>query len=49
MDDKAKDEPNKIFMPIEQELPSAALPQSYDKIRRMHRLLVANQFASFAE
>jgi hypothetical protein len=49
VDDKVKDEPNKVFMPIEQNLPSPQLPQSYDKIRRMHRLLVANQFASFAE
>lgn len=49
VDDKVKDEPNKVFMPIEQDLVSAQLPQSYDKIRRMHRLLVANQFASFAE
>jgi hypothetical protein len=49
VDDKVKDEPNKAFMPIEQELPLAVLPQSYDKIKRMHRLLVANQFASFAE
>jgi 5-methylcytosine-specific restriction protein B len=49
VDDKVKDEPNKAFMPIEQDLPSPVLPQSYDKIRRMHRLLVANQFASFAE
>ena len=48
-DDKVKDEPTKVFMPIEQELPSALLPLSYDKISRMHRLLVANQFASFAE
>jgi hypothetical protein len=36
-------------MPNEQDLPSPLLPLSYDKIRRMHRLLVANQFASFAE
>jgi 5-methylcytosine-specific restriction protein B len=49
VDDKVKDEPNKVFMPQEQALPSPLLPQSYDKIRRMHRLLVANQFASFAE
>jgi 5-methylcytosine-specific restriction protein B len=49
VDDKVKDEPNKTFMPNEQDLPSPLLPQSYDKIRRMHRLLVANQFASFAE
>jgi hypothetical protein len=49
VDDKVKDEPNKVFMPIEQEPTSPLLPQSYDKIRRMHRLLVANQFASFAE
>jgi hypothetical protein len=49
VDDKVKDEPNKAFMPIEQDLPSPVLPQSYDKIRRMHRLLIANQFASFAE
>jgi len=49
VDDKVKDEPNKVFMPNEQELPSPLLPQSYDKVRRMHRLLVANQFASFAE
>jgi 5-methylcytosine-specific restriction protein B len=49
VDDKVKDEPNKVFMPNEQELSSPLLPQSYDKIRRMHRLLVANQFASFAE
>ncbi len=49
VDDKLKDEPNKVFMPIEQDLASPQLPQSYDKIRRMHRLLVANQFASFAE
>jgi 5-methylcytosine-specific restriction protein B len=49
VDDKVKDEPNKIFMPNEQALPSPLLPQSYDKVRRMHRLLVANQFASFAE
>jgi 5-methylcytosine-specific restriction protein B len=49
IDDKVKDEPNKVFMPNEQTLPSPFLPQSYDKIRRMHRLLVANQFASFAE
>ena len=49
VDDKVKDEPTKVFMPNEQDLPSPLLPQSYDKIRRMHRLLVANQFASFAE
>jgi hypothetical protein len=49
VDDKVKDEPNKVFMPNEQDLPSPLLPQSYDKVRRMHRLLVANQFASFAE
>jgi hypothetical protein len=49
VDDKVKDEPNKVFMPNEQAPESPLLPQSYDKIRRMHRLLVANQFASFAE
>jgi hypothetical protein len=49
VDDKVKDEPNKTFMPNEQDLQSPLLSQSYDKIRRMHRLLVANQFASFAE
>jgi 5-methylcytosine-specific restriction protein B len=49
VDDKVKDEPNKVFMPNEQALASPLLPQSYDKVRRMHRLLVANQFASFAE
>jgi 5-methylcytosine-specific restriction protein B len=49
VDDKVKDEPNKVFMPIEQDLDAPQLPLSYDKIRRMHRLLVANQFASFAE
>jgi hypothetical protein len=49
VDDKVKDEPNKVFMPIEQDEASPLLPLSYDKIRRMHRLLVANQFASFAE
>jgi hypothetical protein len=49
VDDKVKDEPNKVFVPIEQDLALPLLPQSYDKIRRMHRLLVANQFASFAE
>ncbi len=49
VDDKVKDEPNRAFMPIEQDLESLQLPLSYDKIRRMHRLLVANQFASFAE
>jgi 5-methylcytosine-specific restriction enzyme B len=49
VDDKVKDEPTKQFMPYEQDLPSPLLPQSYDKVRRMHRLLVANQFASFAE
>ena len=49
VDDKVKDEPNNVFMPIEQDLASPQLPQSYDKIRRMHRLLAANQFASFAE
>ena len=47
--DTVKDDPTKLFMPIEQDLPSPALPMSYDKIRRMHRLLVQNQFASFAE
>jgi len=49
VDDKVKDEPTKVFMPNEQDLPSPLLPQTYDKVRRMHRLLVANQFASFAE
>jgi 5-methylcytosine-specific restriction protein B len=49
VDDKVKDEPTKQFMPYDQELLSPLLPQSYDKVRRMHRLLVANQFASFAE
>jgi hypothetical protein len=49
VDDKVKDEPTKVFMPNEQDLPSPMLAHSYDKIRRMHRLLVANQFASFAE
>jgi hypothetical protein len=49
VDDKVKDEPTKQFMPYDQELPSPLLPLSYDKVRRMHRLLVANQFASFAE
>lgn len=48
-DDTVKDDPAKLFMPIEQDLPNPALPMSYDKIRRMHRLLVQNQFASFAE
>jgi len=48
-DDKLKDDPNKPFMPFEQDLQDSVLPMSYDKIRRMHRLLVHNQFASFAE
>jgi len=48
-DDKVKGDPTKVFMPFEQDLESPSLPLSYDKIRRMHRLLVQNQFASFAE
>lgn len=48
VDDKAKGNPHQTFLPLE-ELPGAALPMSYDKVRRMYQLLVANQFASFAE
>jgi 5-methylcytosine-specific restriction protein B len=48
-DDRVKDDPTKLFMPFEQDLQDPALPMTYDKIRRMHRLLVQNQFASFAE
>jgi 5-methylcytosine-specific restriction protein B len=42
-------DPDPAFEPTSQDLGDAALPTSFDKIRRMKRRVVANHFVSFAE